>query len=750
MDVDYFPRLTDLSLDAFLESLRIDTIDLNNVLAFSNSVFLPEQLSETLITKMSAKNLLNHQTISLFEPTNTRLRKISIPDASSAIDVAELQIFQKHKLKEIRLGGLQITIDTLVDSLNEWTRLNLEKLSVSKAAFPLCFSERYLPITSPIITLKNLRELDLSETNLNLHLLDVIVEELPLMESLNISNTGINDLSCLLKCKSRLKTLIMSNVFLLPSNCNDEMLDHVFFHLDELRHLDISFEKFSNPVHIITAPDLSHTFPITHLVDKLPKLVSLDISGNESVSEDVLIAFLQSHENLKFFGLLDTGLCNSDVFLNTQHFLYRPDLLVTGSASLDQIVLSLKLYSKRTIFLQSTLYNLYSSSDRKDFGPRPDLVKIMTDVMKTHSMSFKVQLACTACLYNLTKSGWFDNDTFGIPSTLMTEVAHLILNAMSTFAKHPQLQKNALLTLCNDRMLQNTNMDRYRCARLVLDALCRFTDEATQRLCVAISSIVVARISTDQMNELGSEKRYMQKLLALVKRKLDIIAADPTLGYALSTLWNITDESPQTCTVFLEQGGLELFTKMLDEYVDCDPVLTKILGLLNNIAEFADLRSCLMTFEVINPIRNLLGSASIENSYFSAGILANLISPGPQVWTIEKIPRDDILIELSESISRWKHIEGEMVAYRSFRPFLPLLNCYETYQAQLWALWAVQHVLTVNASRYYRMVLEEKLCDIFMELIQRSDTNPLVKQQAEIILHQLHEYGRKKITVFKF
>lgn len=135
-----------------------------------------------------------------------------------------------------------------------------------------------------------------------------------------------------------------------------------------------------------------------------------------------------------------------------------------------------------------------------------------------HANVFKIQLACSACLYNLTKIGWPDDDSFGIPLTLMSEVAQLTLDAMNSYPKHPQLQKNALLILCNDRILQviakfstsvvgyasiteyqfvffayifqNTNMDRVRCAKLVLNALCTFREESIQKLCVAISSIV--------------------------------------------------------------------------------------------------------------------------------------------------------------------------------------------------------------------------------------------------------------------
>lgn len=93
-------------------------------------------------------------------------------------------------------------------------------------------------------------------------------------------------------------------------------------------------------------------------------------------------------------------------------------------------------------------------------------------------------------------------------------------------------------------------------------------------------------------------------------------------------------------------------------------------------------------------------SDSIEISYFSAGVLAHLVSDGVERWTLERIPRDAVLRELEIAILNWRQADREMVAYRSFRPFLPLLRCYTTYQAQLWALWAIQHVLTAHGWYY--------------------------------------------------
>ena len=35
------------------------------------------------------------------------------------------------------------------------------------------------------------------------------------------------------------------------------------------------------------------------------------------------------------------------------------------------------------------------------------------------------------------------------------------------------------------------------------------------------------------------------------------------MKFTLSALWNLTDESPKTCSVFLSLGGMELFMKVL-------------------------------------------------------------------------------------------------------------------------------------------------------------------------------------------
>lgn len=60
--------------------------------------------------------------------------------------------------------------------------------------------------------LKNLRCLDVSGTEFNKHALEIIVEDLPVLESIDISSTRVDDISPLLKCRHRLKHLAMYNL----------------------------------------------------------------------------------------------------------------------------------------------------------------------------------------------------------------------------------------------------------------------------------------------------------------------------------------------------------------------------------------------------------------------------------------------------------------------------------------------------------------------------------------------------------
>jgi len=56
----------------------------------------------------------------------------------------------------------------------------------------------------------------------------------------------------------------------------------------------------------------------------------------------------------------------------------------------------------------------------------------------------------------------------------------------------------------------------------------------------------------------------LQQLLSIVQQKASLGVVDSTLKFALSALWNLTDETPTACLHFIQCQGLELYMELLE------------------------------------------------------------------------------------------------------------------------------------------------------------------------------------------
>ena len=113
-------------------------------------------------------------------------------------------------------------------------------------------------------------------------------------------------------------------------------------------------------------------------------------------------------------------------------------------------------------------------------------LQLVVDCALKYQTMFPIQIAATACFFNLTKGEAGQK----LHPRILSKIVQVDLDAMEAFPQHQRLQKNVLLTLCNDRILQEVNFDKYRCARLVMDCLCAWPDATMNRLSVAICSIL--------------------------------------------------------------------------------------------------------------------------------------------------------------------------------------------------------------------------------------------------------------------
>lgn len=55
-----------------------------------------------------------------------------------------------------------------------------------------------------------------------------------------------------------------------------------------------------------------------------------------------------------------------------------------------------------------------------------------------------------------------------------------------------------------------------------------------------------------------------QQLLAVVRQKATVGAVDSSLKFALTALWNLTDETPGAARNFIQCRGLELYQEVLE------------------------------------------------------------------------------------------------------------------------------------------------------------------------------------------
>merc|ERR1719419_1791870 len=433
------------------------------------------------------------------------------------------------------------------------------------------------------------------------------------------------------------------------------------------------------------------------------------------------------------------------MFTDMDHADFCRHLAVTGFGTEAQILESLNrpCYLQRPKYIQKTLYYLFKMTQgtyepRIEMSlPRIDIIYKVLLCAREYPSVFQIQMAATACLFNLSKSELGAK----IHPKILKEIVKADLDAMETFPQHQQLQKNVLLTICSDRILQEVNFDKYRCAKLVLDCLCSWQDHSMNRMSVAICSILAAKISTEETSELGSHASYMKKLLSIVRGRMQEGLLDITMKFTLSALWNLTDESPRTCKVFLDEEGMELFLDVLNTFPGEAAIETKILGLLNNIAEVSWLRSSLLVDPFIDRLRELLNSKSIEVSYFAAGIVAHLASDRPELWTVAGTPKSVITGELWAVVSGWTYPEEEMVAYRSFKPFFPLLQPLQEEAVQLWAVWAIHHVCTKNPTRYCGMLVSQGGHTVLLALAREARTHPTVENITHMVLRTMVETG---------
>uniref|UniRef100_A0A8C7JAC6 Protein zyg-11 homolog n=1 Tax=Oncorhynchus kisutch TaxID=8019 RepID=A0A8C7JAC6_ONCKI len=649
-------------------------------LRLSWAPLLPQEMADQLLHKMAAQGTLNDRTVGIFRSCEQlRLRRACVRSSPLSAEAFRLALCP-HRLQELDASGVPggLTGAHILSGLasNPECRASLQRLTLSRLQLgwtSLEVKEEQVGFSS----LQGLRTLNLANTDLTDPFLEDICT-LPQLEVLDISSTPVTELSALLGCRLTLRSLTAHGLRQL--DMSPARVISILSQLHALRHLDLSDDRF-------VSGDEAVRLLLEGGSGILPALVSLDVSGRKKVTEGAVTAFVEGRRGLLFLGLLATGAGSCDVLSG------KNNLKVAGEANEKQICESLRRYRERECFTREALVHLYQLTNDMYDQTRPDILKLVLGGMQNYSKSLHVQLVASACVFNLTNQDM----AVGMPHPLLSAVVHQVLEAMRSFPSHQQLQKNCLLVLCSDTILQDVPFDRFEAAKLVMNWLSGHVDRTLQRMAVAVISILVAKLSTEQTTQLGADIFIMKQLLGIVQQKAMAGVVDSTLKFALSALWNLTDETPTASRHFIQCQGLELYEEVLETYSSESSIQQKVLGLLNNIAEVEELQADMMQEDLLEHVVTLLQGPQVEVgvSYFAGGVLAHLTSR-QDAWTLDQGLRQTILEQLHAAILTWALPEREMVSYRSFRPFFSLLQTSQPAGVQLWAVWAMHLVCTQN------------------------------------------------------
>ncbi len=137
------------------------------------------------------------------------------------------------------------------------------------------------------------------------------------------------------------------------------------------------------------------------------------------------------------------------------------------------------------------------------------------------------------------------------------------------------------------------------------------------------------------------------------------LTSDDTLRFCLSLLWNLTDENIIVCENFIQSMGLQLFQRLVHLFATDTIVLTKIVGLLSNIAEVSHLKIYLYSIDIIPLMQKYMMEAIPDIAFSATGILAHLLYE----QTDEEINLEVCQL-MREAIVTWQNPHTNMVTYR--------------------------------------------------------------------------------------
>lgn len=737
--------LTDQCCKCIALNLSIISQETEQGYELYDGITLPREICEKLLQAYQrSRNVLDDRFLRIFSnPGQTNLKRVCLRDSN--INDDGLKRLLSHNLEELELTKCPHITPKSIDAINFnnecftslviGTKVSLlpYKLPTDRLSTYEIRKQIYPLMLYPVLTLPNLRRLTLYNFRVEEdRFLNYVLDQFPKLMYLDLSFSGpLGNLRCL-ENKSNLVSLILHNgqniLEVLPSICS----------LKNLRHLDIS------QTHDKTGVFVHHNYILKSIVESLPNLTSLDISGTNLAGTGVAEQKENEHHRTDIPGL-SSRVDKPFEFLGlygTHHGACRrhdiPAKVISGDANEAQILTAAAAYVGRPDVLQRVLNDLYHLLRYESCQDINRSLMIVLEAMNRHVSKKHIQISGSASLFYIVKI----KDKPTLPLSTKRRIITTLLNGMNCHKHDDTMMRNGCLTLCQFKIPHDVLFEYERLVPMLLHIVSDMEQEGfVQRIGIYLLNSLACQVDGTQKKLLG-ELGAIDKMLALINDRLRRARCDDVLEVAWSTMWNVTDETAENCEKFLEQKGLEYFLSCLKLFPNKDELMRNMMGLLGNVAEVKELRPRLMTSRYIAVFADLVDSSSdgIEVSYNAAGVLSHIASDGEEAWSIKEPKRCAVLLRMVQAIERWSLRCDRNINYRSFEPILQLARVRHTPECQHWAIWALANLTHVYPDKYCRLVDAEGGIEILQNVIADDAPYDRIKELAAMVISHCQQY----------
>ncbi|XP_032526410.2 protein zer-1 homolog [Danaus plexippus] len=725
--------LFNISMDYIVSNLNVITkLDpKSRWRQLKDDIILPAEICERLLEAYQKKYRINDNIANMFrDRTRTRLNRVKL--RNSRITDEGLRCLMEHKPSEVELIQCEYLSQASLDIISNNSE-NLVSLKFGPLTYALSQDENLYRQRRFVIDAPKLQRLSIHCRGMSIFPL-LLLKPLHNLTHLDLSEFSSAGSTWALHELKNLVTLVLHSVL-----WSKEIIDWIAT-LTNLRHLDVSqpnerHGKYMNPNEILTK-----------LVTSLPNLEYLDISGTnlagtgsavpaatdgmsdlEHVRCDIPGLVSRVDRPLEFLGLYGTlhGACK-------RHDI--PAKVITGDANEEQILIAGSVYMERPAMLTRVLNDLYymfrSIEHYNSYVGRA--LNVVLTAMETHCLEKHIQISGSATLFYIVKGK--DRSRIGIH--LKRRIIKVLLDGMEAHLGDDTMMRNGCLTLCQFKIPNDVLFEYERVVQILLNGVSDVNQEGfVQRIAIYLLNSLACQVDGTQKRFLGVHGA-IGKMLNLIADRLERRICDDVLEVAWSTMWNVTDETPHNCQLFLDNRGMEYFLACLKSFPDKEELLRNMMGLLGNVAEVPSLRPQLMNRLFLTVFYELLESSSdgIEVSYNAAGVLAHMASDGPEAWTVFEPARDAVLERIATAVESWDRRAERNINYRSFEPILSLLHAHHTPQCQHWAVWALANLTTVYPDKYCGLVEAEGGLRLLNALLQHPGPYSMIKDLARLVI----------------